>query len=50
VNLGQASAADILGLMDTIIARVQREFGVRLEPEIQVVGEERGATETARTT
>jgi UDP-N-acetylmuramate dehydrogenase len=50
VNLGQASAADILGLMDTIVARVQREFGVRLEPEIQVVGEERGTTATVRTT
>jgi UDP-N-acetylmuramate dehydrogenase len=43
VNLAQASAADILGLMDTIIARVQREFGVVLEPEIQVVGEGRHA-------
>ncbi len=40
VNLGQATAADILGLMDTIVARVQREFGVQLEPEIQVVGED----------
>jgi UDP-N-acetylmuramate dehydrogenase len=41
VNIGQATAADIQGLMDTIIARVQRDFGVRLESEIQVVGEER---------
>jgi UDP-N-acetylmuramate dehydrogenase len=38
VNIGQATAADILGLMDTIVARVERDFGVRLEPEIQVVG------------
>jgi hypothetical protein len=29
---------------------VQREFGVLLEPEIQVVGEERGARATVRTT
>jgi UDP-N-acetylmuramate dehydrogenase len=40
VNIGQATAADIQGLMETIIARVQRDFGVRLESEIQIVGEE----------
>jgi len=42
VNLGQATAADILGLMDAVVARVQREYGVRLEPEVQVVGEDEG--------
>jgi UDP-N-acetylmuramate dehydrogenase len=47
VNLGQATAADILALIDAITARVQREFGVRLEPEIQVVGEEQRATARA---
>jgi UDP-N-acetylmuramate dehydrogenase len=41
VNLGQATAADVEGLMDEITARVQREFGVRLESEIQIVGEAR---------
>jgi UDP-N-acetylmuramate dehydrogenase len=41
VNIGQATAADIQGLMETIIARVQQDFGVRLESEIQVVGEDR---------
>jgi len=41
VNIGQATAADIQGLMDTITARVQQDFGVRLESEIQIVGEER---------
>jgi len=41
VNIGQATAADIQGLMDTIIARVQQDFGVRLESEIQIVGEDR---------
>lgn len=44
VNLGQATAADLLGLMDKIVDRVARDTGVRLEPEIQVVGEERRAT------
>ena len=40
VNIGQATAADIQGLMETITARVQQDFGVRLVSEIQVVGEE----------
>jgi len=40
VNIGQATAADIQGLMETISARVQRDFGIRLESEIQIVGEE----------
>jgi UDP-N-acetylmuramate dehydrogenase len=38
VNIGQATAADIQGLIETITARVEKEFGVRLESEIQVVG------------
>jgi UDP-N-acetylmuramate dehydrogenase len=40
VNIGQATAADIEGLMETIVARVQQDFGVRLESEIQIVGED----------
>jgi len=41
VNLGQATAADILGLIGLIVEQVQRESGVRLEPEVRIVGEER---------
>jgi UDP-N-acetylmuramate dehydrogenase len=41
VNIGQATAADILRLMEAIAARVQQQFGVRLESEIQIVGEDR---------
>ncbi len=41
VNVGRATAADIESLMLQVSARVQREFGVTLEPEIQVVGEAR---------
>ena len=41
VNLGQATAADILGLIDLVVEGVQRQHGVRLEPEVRVVGEER---------
>jgi UDP-N-acetylmuramate dehydrogenase len=39
VNVGQASAADILELMRLIQERVLAQAGVALEPEIQVVGE-----------
>ena len=40
VNVGQATAADILELVRRIQERVLAEAGVALEPEIQVVGEE----------
>lgn len=40
VNVGQATAADILELVRRIQAQVLAQAGVTLEPEIQVVGEE----------
>jgi UDP-N-acetylmuramate dehydrogenase len=40
VNVGQATAADILALMRLVRERVLDHAGVALEPEIQVVGEE----------
>ena len=33
-----AKAADVLGLMDLVVETVDRKFGVRLEPEVQVFG------------
>ena len=39
VNEGGATAADILALIDTAREVVRRKKGVRLELEIQVVGE-----------
>lgn len=39
VNRGGAAAADVLALMDLTRERVQGHFGVRLEPEIRVLGE-----------
>jgi UDP-N-acetylmuramate dehydrogenase len=39
VNLGKATAADILGLMRLVEERVLAHSGVALEAEIQVVGE-----------
>jgi UDP-N-acetylmuramate dehydrogenase len=39
VNVGGASAEDILALMDTARQRVREQTGIDLEPEIKVVGE-----------
>lgn len=40
VNLGQATASDILALMDEVKARVFAATGVMLEPEVRVLGED----------
>jgi UDP-N-acetylmuramate dehydrogenase len=40
VNVGQATAADVLGLMRLVRERVLEQQGVALEPEVQVIGEE----------
>ncbi len=39
VNRGQASAADILALMELTRERVQAQLGITLEAEIRVIGE-----------
>jgi UDP-N-acetylmuramate dehydrogenase len=39
VNLGGATAADVLALMDQVVERVAGASGIRLEPEIKVIGE-----------
>ncbi len=39
VNVGGASAEDILALMETARQRVKEQTGIDLEPEIRVVGE-----------
>lgn len=38
VNLGQATARDVVTLMRRVRSRVQEQFGVRLEPEIRFWG------------
>ncbi|MDR1570876.1 MAG: UDP-N-acetylmuramate dehydrogenase [Oscillospiraceae bacterium] len=38
INKGGASAADIIRLKDEVIARVFDKFGVRLEPEVRILG------------
>lgn len=39
VNRGGASASDILALMRMAQERVEAHFGIRLEPEIRIIGE-----------
>jgi UDP-N-acetylmuramate dehydrogenase len=41
VNLGGATCDDVLSLMEHIQRRVEREFRVRLEPEVRMIGERR---------
>ena len=38
VNTGGATAADILRLMEQVQQKVLEQFGVRLEPEVRIVG------------
>ncbi len=40
VNLGQAQAADVMALMRLAQTAVWERFGVKLEPEVRVVGED----------
>ena len=37
-NLGGASAADVLALIETARTTVQRQAGIRLEPEVRIIG------------
>ncbi|MBR2942941.1 MAG: hypothetical protein IKB82_06030, partial [Clostridia bacterium] len=40
VNRGSATARDILALMDEVSRRVREQFGVTLEPEVRILGED----------
>ena len=40
VNLGSATARDILTLMDEVKARVRAASGITLEPEVRILGED----------
>jgi UDP-N-acetylmuramate dehydrogenase len=40
VNRGGARAADVIALIEYIKARVQERFGITLETEVRVIGEE----------
>lgn len=39
VNRGNATASDVLALMEDVSEKVQEKFQVKLEPEVRVVGE-----------
>jgi UDP-N-acetylmuramate dehydrogenase len=41
VNTGNASATDILNLMRLVQDKVYKRFGIRLEPEVHILGDER---------
>ena len=41
INLGHATAHDILALMDEVRTRVLAQTGVMLEPEVRILGEDR---------
>lgn len=41
VNMGGATAADILALMQRVADAVERRTGVRMEPEVRILGEDR---------
>jgi len=40
VNLGGATAADVIALMERVRARVREHAGIELEPELKVIGRE----------
>lgn len=40
INRGHATAADMLGLIEAVTEKVAARYGVTLEPEVQIVGEE----------
>lgn len=42
VNTGNATAADILSLMQVVQDRVFKQFGIRLEPEVHILGNKGG--------
>ena len=42
VNAGGASAADVLALIDKVKETALRERGIKLETEVQIVGEQKG--------
>lgn len=39
INIGNATASDILKLKDIVTARVMDSFGVAIEPEVRIIGE-----------
>jgi UDP-N-acetylmuramate dehydrogenase len=40
VNLGQATATDVLRLLELVRQRVHEARGIELEPEVEIIGED----------
>jgi UDP-N-acetylmuramate dehydrogenase len=40
INLGNATACDVIELIEKVKARVREQTGVELHPEVKIVGEE----------
>lgn len=47
INKGGATASDIVQLKELVQARVMDMFGVMLEPEVRIIGEERRASDSS---
>ena len=39
INRGNATAAEVMKLMNDVADKVEEKFGVRLEPEVRRIGE-----------
>jgi UDP-N-acetylmuramate dehydrogenase len=46
INRGGATAADVIGLVEQIQMKVKDRYGVLLQPEVQIVGEEKSEKES----
>lgn len=46
INRGGATAGDVVGLVDQIRKNVESKFGIMLQPEVQIVGEETSTKES----
>ena len=46
INIGGATASDIISLMHLVQARVKEQFGVDLEPEVRIIGVEQGESDS----
>ncbi len=47
INTGGATATDIIRLKELVQARVMDKFGIMLEPEVRIIGEDPAPAETA---
>lgn len=46
INIGGATATDIISLMHLVQAKVKEQFGVDLEPEVRIIGVDEGESDS----